>query len=151
MKYLSLTYGVLFSLLLILSCKETPKTSNGTTELAETRDTLIADSHTSANSLDIEGTYIGILPCADCEGIKIEIRLNKDLTYIQRSRYIGKEGKINENSGSYTWNSEGNTISFSGIKNAPSQYLVGENTLTQLDMAGNKITGKLAEKYILRK
>ena len=99
----------------------------------------------------IEGTYIGILPCADCEGIKIELRLNKDLTYINRSRYIGKEGKINENKGSYTWNNEGNTITLSGIKNAPSQYLVGENTLTQLDMAGNKITGKLAEKYILRK
>jgi uncharacterized lipoprotein NlpE involved in copper resistance len=151
MKHLFLTAGFLLSLLLIISCKEAPKTRNAAPELAETKDTIVTDSHTSANSLDIEGTYVGILPCADCEGIKIEIRLNKDLTYIQRSRYIGKEGKINENRGSYTWNSEGNTITLTGIKNAPSQYLVGENTLTQLDMTGNKITGKLAEKYILRK
>ena len=37
------------------------------------------------------------------------------------------------------------------MENAPKFYFVGENTLTQLDMEGKKITGSLAEEYILSK
>ena len=40
---------------------------------------------------------------------------------------------------------------FSGMENAPNQYFVAENKLIQLDMAGKKIEGKLAEKYVLAK
>lgn len=31
------------------------------------------------------------------------------------------------------------------------QYLIGNNFLTQLDSAGNLYTGKLAERYVLRR
>lgn len=48
-------------------------------------------------------------------------------------------------------NEAGNTITFDGLQNQPNQYFVGENTLTQLDMNGNKITGNLASNYILQK
>ena len=56
-----------------------------------------------------------------------------------------------EKTGTLTWNAAGNTVILAGIENAPNQYFVGENAVTQLDMAGNKITGQLAEKYMLAK
>ena len=48
------------------------------------------------------------------------------------------------------WNKEGNTITLEG-EDKPNQYFVGENTLTQLDIDGNKIKGEIEEDYILRK
>lgn len=38
-----------------------------------------ATSDNSMTSVDWVGSYQGILPCADCEGIKTQIVLNKDL------------------------------------------------------------------------
>jgi NlpE N-terminal domain len=45
----------------------------------------------------------------------------------------------------------GSIITLTGIKNKPNEYFVGENKLIQLDIDGNKITGSLADKYILKK
>lgn len=120
----------------------------GKTELTSK---TVADN--SMNSLDWDGTYYGVLPCADCEGIETVITLSKDLTYKLSSKYLGKSDTAIEKTGSFTWNEVGTTITLGGIddKTAPTKYFVGENQITQLDLEGNKITGALAEKYILRK
>jgi copper homeostasis protein (lipoprotein) len=44
-------------------------------------------------SIDWAGNYQGILPCADCEGIKTQILLNKDLSYVLETQYLGKDEK----------------------------------------------------------
>ena len=118
-----------------------------------TADTMSADlAHTSQNSLDWSGMYKGVVPCADCEGIETILILNSDKTYLLRTKYLGKgDGQPIEKTGSLTWNAEGNTITLGGIENAPGQYFVGENQVIQLDMSGNRITGGLADKYILNK
>ena len=110
------------------------------------------DMHTSKNSLDWSGMYKGVLPCADCEGIETIIILNTDYTYLMQTKYITK-GEITpiERTGTFTWNTAGNTIYFSGIENAPNQYFVAEYKLIQLDMNGKRIEGNLASKYILEK
>jgi hypothetical protein len=41
---------------------------------------------TSRTSLDWPGTYTGVLPCADCEGIETTITLSVDLTYAHENR-----------------------------------------------------------------
>ena len=42
--------------------------------------TAIDSTHNAQNSLDWNGTYKGVLPCADCAGIEKEITLYKDQT-----------------------------------------------------------------------
>jgi len=105
----------------------------------------------SANSLDWDGNYAGVIPCADCEGIESTVTLNKDLSYLVTTKYLGKNYKIFERQGTFTWNEEGNTIRLHGIPEGPDHYLVGENVLIQLDKQGNRITGALAANYVLRK
>lgn len=112
---------------------------------------VVADEHTAKNSLDIVGTYHGILPCADCEGIETEISLLPDETYTKKTKYLGKDEKIFEEIGDYNWKSDGNTLILEGIDAEPVEYLVRENSLMQMDMQGNRITGDLSEKYILEK
>ncbi len=111
----------------------------------------VIDEHNARNSLDILGTYKGVLPCADCEGIETEITLLNDETYTKKIKYLGKDKKAFEEMGDYTWKEDGNTVILEGINSEPVEYLVTENSLMQLDMQGNKITGDLADKYILKK
>lgn len=111
--------------------------------------TKAADGHNSRNALDWAGVYKGVLPCADCEGISTTIQLNEDGTYRVKTEYLGtQEGKNSfRDSGRFNWNKEGSTVELgNGAK-----YFVGENRLIQLDQQGNKITGKLADHYILAK
>ena len=144
------TFIILFSLWSVISCqKQTKETEKNAT--AAKKDSTKVDSHTSKNALDYTGVYKGVLPCADCSGITTILELKENETYSLQTSYQGKSGKIFEEKGRFQWNDKGNTIVLSDIKNAPNQYFVGENTLTQLDMSGEKITGELASNYVLRK
>jgi uncharacterized lipoprotein NlpE involved in copper resistance len=108
------------------------------------------DMHNSEISLDWQGTYKGILPCASCEGIETEITLNNDLTFLIKTNYLGKGRQESfEQKGSFDWDESGSIIILQDLKSKPNQYKVGENTLTQLDLEGNRITGELADKYVL--
>lgn len=112
----------------------------------------VADTaHNAKNSLDYIGTYKGILPCADCQGLATEITINENATFSIKSKYLGKGEKIFVQKGNFTWNKKGTTIILTDIRNAPNQYFVSENKLTQLDMSGKKITGELANDYVLSK
>ena len=139
--------------LLISSCKKENKLEEIEVKVATPDTTIVfGNEHNSQNSLDWQGVYKGVLPCADCEGIQTEIVLNSDLTFVKKSKYLGKKdfNAINEK-GSFTWNKEGSIVTLKIINESPNQYKVGENTLTQLDMEGKIISGDMAQNYILSK
>jgi len=146
-------YTILFCSLLALSCKksvEQPELKTDTIAIVESQAISVSDN--SQNALDWAGSYKGVIPCADCEGIETEIVLNQDLTYVIKTKYLGKgDGKIFEENGSFVWDKSGGSISLKTSTGGPSHYKVGENQLIQLDMQGKPITGNLADKYVLRK
>lgn len=127
---------------LIFSCQHIEK------ENAQAVKSIVDNSKTS---LDWNGNYFGVLPCADCEGIETLITLNKDKTFRLVTKYSGKSETEFVDKGSFEWDESGSKIKLLGLEGAPSNYQVGENKLVQLDMNGNRITGELAEKYILEK
>lgn len=109
----------------------------------------ISTGDNSMTSLDWDGTYQGVLPCADCEGIQTQIVIQKDLSYVLETRYKGKDEKIFLAKGTFQWDVNGSKIT---LDNPGKQcYLVGENRLFQLDKDGQRITGNLADNYILEK
>ena len=111
----------------------------------------ISDGHTSQNSLDWNGTYSGVLPCASCEGIETSLTLNEDDSYSLRMTYIGEdEPNRYDAEGSFSWNEAGNTITLEN-EEAPNQYFVGENYIAKLDSNGHRVTGDLSNRYILQK
>lgn len=133
--------------LFLFSCETKKEESLTVSGKPEPSDTI----HTAKNSLDILGTYKGTLPCADCEGIETEITLQGDETYTKRTKYLGKDNKVHEEIGDYTWKEDGNTLILEGIDSDPVEYMVTETSLIQLDMQGNRITSDLSDKYILKK
>ncbi len=123
-----------------VSCKSTKKAKN--TE-------VIATSDNSMTSVDWPGTYQGILPCADCEGIKTQIVLRKDLSYTLETKYLGKDDKVFKTKGTFKWDSTESKITLDSFNNQ--MYLVGENKLFHLDKNGNRIIGNLENNYTMQK
>lgn len=108
------------------------------------------DMHNARIALDYVGSYSGVLPCADCEGIRTEVILVDESQFIRKTQYVGQDDMVFEESGIYTWDEAGNTITLEGA-DEPNQYFVSENRIFHLDMDGNRIEGELAEMYILEK
>lgn len=150
MKKIVITCLTILTLTIGCDKKEKSETSNEVSP--DSTATGVIDHHTAKMSLDYIGSYKGITPCADCEGIQTTLFLTDESKYVIQTKYLGKKDlKINEQKGTYSWNESGNTVILAGIENGPSMYFVGENYVTQLDMEGNKIIGDLADKYILQK
>lgn len=150
MKTTLLTFAILS--LTLISCTKKEKEKDQNQIVVDSSQSGMIDEHNAKKSLDYVGMYEGMLPCADCEGIETKLTLKQDNKYILRTQYLGKKEALPlVVSGSYNWDESGNVVILSGIKNAPNQYFVSENYIIQLDMQGNKITGPLAEKYILKK
>lgn len=136
------------SVLFLASCGSNSKKEEVVETVTETVE--VADPiHNAENSLDYEGAYNGELPTASGEGMKVTITLGKN-DYTKEVLYIGKETTPTKTTGTYKWDENGTIITLEG-EDKPNQYFVGENTLTQLDIEGNKITGDMADKYVLSK
>lgn len=143
----SIFWVLIIAGLIITGCKSNPKKEEQ--KLVETGEQVQPDGHNAQNSIDYKGTYKGVVPCADCEGIETIVVLT-DKEFVRKTQYLGKDTKVFEEKGVFTWKN-GNIIVFEDITNAPNQYFVGENMIKQLDMEGNVITGDLADRYILTK
>lgn len=132
---------VIFSL---NACKN-KKTENADNTANNTKEEV--DMHNAENSLDWSGYYFGTLPCASCPGIRTSITLDENGTYERTMEYIGEEdGEIEVEKGKFQWSADKTKITI-----GENQYFVGEGTLTALDAEGKKITGELAENYVLKK
>ena len=105
----------------------------------------------SQTSVDWNGTYKGVIPCADCEGIQTEITLMASGDFQRKVSYLGKDENSRSDKGTFQWNEAGSKITLESSQGAKQQYQVGENMLFHLDQEGNRISGDLADNYILMK
>ena len=103
--------------------------------------------HTSQNSIDWEGEYKGIMPCEDCDGVETALMLNFDYTFTQSVTYIGKGGPY-LTKGTFSCDETGFIGTLKFEDGSLAQYLVGEGTISLLDMDGSPLEG---DEYVLRK
>lgn len=139
----------LLSLILVFglySCKQ----QNNTEDNSITPEFI--EEHTAQNSLDWSGDYQGVLPCADCEGIKVTITLNSDNTFSAQHQYLEEDTDSTfQTQGTFEWDNTGFIVTLKDDKAFLSSYKVVEGALIQLDEDKNEITGELAEYYRLAK
>ncbi len=112
----------------------------------------VADiAHSSKNALDWSGEYAGVLPCADCSGIKTKIVLNENGTFEKHEEYLEKENGVFDKKGSFSWDKTGGIITLKDENGNTELYKVGEGRLIMLKADGTEVTGELANDYILPK
>jgi uncharacterized lipoprotein NlpE involved in copper resistance len=129
---------------LLMSCNNN-KAKDATTQ---TNQTTIQNAPTL---LDYMGIYEGQLPTASGSGMKVAITLS-DGTYQKSVEYIGQSMQPQISSGEYSWDPTSSVITLlNEDQDSPNKYFVAENKLYQLDLSGNRITGDMAEDYVLKK
>jgi uncharacterized lipoprotein NlpE involved in copper resistance len=114
---------------------------------------MMDKDHNAQVCLDWDGSYSGTIPAADGPGIETKIVLNDDHTYQISWKYLEKGDEMYVQEGTFVWDATGSFITLENMDadKYPTMYKVGENHLLQLDLNGDKITGALADKYILSK
>lgn len=144
------------SSLYLIGCQDkAKKNESGTKSPAElqtdTDQSAVSDMHNSQNALDWNGTYSGLIPCADCDGIQTSVTLQTDGKYTRTTTYMGKEVEGTTYNGTFEWNASGAIITLIENGERIQEYKVGENVLFHLDREGNRIEGDLADNYRLLK
>ena len=119
---------------------------------APTSSEPVVSGASAENSLDWDGEYKGSLPCADCDAIKTKLELNKDKTFELSRKYEGIQNTEQKSKvkGSFTFDAKNPSIIVLGAPENKKVF-IGENYVQFLDEDGNKITGPMADLYILKK
>ena len=104
----------------------------------------------NGNNADWAGIYTGVIPAADCPGISVVAILNANGNYKITYQYIDRDVSVLTYEGIFKWDDASKIITLDG-KGLPAYYRVGKQSLTQLDIYGEEITGRLAKNYVLRK
>ncbi len=121
--------------------------STSTSEQSKSLPTRMNSTETNLNWV---GEYEGVFPCADCEGIQIELQLNADKTYELNQEYLGTKAKNEfEVKGSFSFDAQNPSIISLDDKAENRKFLVGENFLEARELeSGNKIDSNLNYKLM---
>ena len=145
-----LIYLIVMGLTACIHTKEQP-----TVELVKPAAAQLSVGDSSRTSLDWSGVYEGLLPCSNCEGIKLRLQLNSDNSYQFIQNYLGQTDTGERNTpevqiGHFKWNTRGSHITLD-TNEPPMLFQVGENQLFILNSDATRISNELANRYRLLK
>jgi heat shock protein HslJ/uncharacterized lipoprotein NlpE involved in copper resistance len=96
-------------------------------------------------NLLLAGSYTGVLPCADCPGIRYTLNLRTGFVYFLRVTYLGDgEGRSFDDLGVWSLSTDRKTLLLRGSRDEPLMFAVKSfQTLRKLDREGREITAPL--------
>lgn len=136
---------LLGSAVLFAGCANTGDGNTASTDSSNRQD-VVVDDHHAANALDYYGTYVGQLPCAECEdeGVNADVVINADSTF-RYTRFLAGEG-AEPTVVTGRWTIDRNTITLS---EANVTFHVAENRLIPIGDDGHRFTGEREERFSL--
>jgi uncharacterized lipoprotein NlpE involved in copper resistance len=138
------------STLLVAACNEHTGETNQESKTIDSASLKKSEAAETFAPPLVMASYSGTLPCADCESQEVTLSLMSDSSYRKRTLYIQRNvGAGVDLTDTGKWVMKGDTLLLD-IKNAPGQYIKSDSGLVQLDRKGKRITGKLADKYVLK-
>lgn len=128
----------------------TPPSSPETGEPQPVPQQPVAQAAAPVSATAWEGHYQGLLPCADCEGIRTILTLNRDSSYVLSLTYVGRNALPLMMRGNFTWNGEETQITLDNHGDYR-RYAIQDGEARMLNRDGTSITGVLANSYVLKK
>jgi heat shock protein HslJ len=107
------------------------------------------DTHSSRNALDWAGVYEGVLPCADCPGIRTRLTLNRDEAYELSTRRLERDQAPQVVRGRFAWQASGNAITLDA-QGGGQQFLVGEGRVALIAAGTTPAWPQPAERVLQR-
>ncbi len=124
-----------------------PVLTRGAGDTVELLLTRVAGASGAANvdAADLAGSFVGTLPCADCEGVRYRIDLFDDGAFFKRMTYLGKGDAASFDAiGSWSHATGEATVALFGGDREPEQWrVVDRATLRKLDRDGRDIESSL--------
>ncbi|PVH26509.1 copper resistance protein NlpE [Sphingobacterium corticibacter] len=150
MKYI---FSYLLGIAILTGCGQS-KTESADDPAENTETTAASESEDGSAPIaetvgDWPGTYEGVVPCADCPGIKTTVVLNNNDTFRITQDYEDRDQKVDDN-GRIMWHDGGKVAHLKGT-NVNLKFKIGNDNLKQLDEDEKEITSNLAEHYVLKK
>ncbi|MFT3827046.1 MAG: copper resistance protein NlpE [Chitinophagaceae bacterium] len=147
MKYTTIG-SLMMGLCLVWACNNTE--TNSTTQPDDSTGTnRTADSAMKTPVAPmVLAEYSGKLPCADCMEIAVTLNLFSDSSFRRTSVYMGKSSDQFSDTGKWMLHGDTLHLNYNGQNN---WYIKNDSGLVQLDMSKKRITGKFADKYVLKK
>jgi len=96
------------------------------------------------------GQYEGILPCADCDGIVIQLELFQNFTYQATVKQGNKLDSIEEINGSFALQSDG-IVALDKTVSGTTFFQKNEADLTVLDQNAKEIISGMNDAYVLKR
>ncbi len=94
--------------------------------------------------VNLPATFIGTLPCADCESTHVQLNLFSDDSFVSRMTYTGKTGEPVDDMGSWALSSDRRVLVLKGRGETVQTFAVpSASLLKKLDADGNPLTGRL--------
>jgi copper homeostasis protein (lipoprotein) len=135
-------------LLMLLGCNREesapPATDALPTPATRVEQTIVTDS--APTSLEpLPALYSGVLPCADCAGIRYDIDLRPANVYFLRMTYLGATPERSyDDLGAWSLASDLRTLALKGARQAPLLFAINNAaTLRKLDAEGQVIESEL--------
>jgi copper homeostasis protein (lipoprotein) len=95
---------------------------------------------TTAGLPGLPATFVGDLPCADCEALRHHLDLFGDGVFFLRMTYVGKSPEGLDDIGKWSLAQDGRALQLRGSRDAPLQFqITNAAALRKLDPAGKPI------------
>ncbi len=101
---------------LLIACNSRPENDPMAQTPSDTTFQLKGGREFDSSLLRLIGKYEGVLPCADCEGIKTELVLYQDITNDENNVYILNETYLTGNTGDTAFTTQGKWDVLKGTK-----------------------------------
>jgi copper homeostasis protein (lipoprotein) len=88
----------------------------------------------------LPATFIGVLPCPDCPGIRLHLNLFENRSFRLRTAYLGQSEPPVDDIGTWTLGSDRRTLTVRGRRQSVLQFVIKDGRrLRQLDTTGREI------------
>lgn len=141
-----MTVAVVCGLMLVGCGRETPSPEPAPAAPAAQDDTnATPDAATPASIDPLPARYAGVLPCADCPGIRYEIDLRPGNVFFLRMTYLGtRPERTYDDIGAWSLASDLRTLALRNARQAPILFSIADaSTLRKLDTEGQPIESEL--------
>lgn len=133
------------SLMLLAACDEVQEQDKTPTDKQE----VTEKSQSPKKQVAFSGTYTGVFPCEDCEGVISTYTFKKDHTYVQTTAYKGNEGHDYEMSGK--WKTNNDTLMTEDSLGGKERFIIDVNFIQQIDDEGFRMQGEDESEFIWKK
>ncbi len=108
--------------------------------LAEAGERNAAPAPASVSIRTLPATFLGVLPCVGCPGVRVHLNLFEDRTFLIRSIEVGRNDRPRDDIGTWTLGADRRTLTLNGGRQAIRQFVIKDDRhLRQLDFDGREV------------